>query len=43
MMNTQINRNVSYIYMDRFNDDKALNVEKDYEYIKKALNVEYID
>ena len=34
---------VSYIYMDRFNDNKALNVEEDYEYIKKALNVEYID
>ena len=34
---------VSYIYMDRFNDNKELNVEEDYEYIKKALDVEYID
>lgn len=38
------NKNLtSYLYTERYLNNKDLDITKDYEYIKKALNVEYID
>lgn len=33
----------SYLYTERYLNNSDLDITKDYEYIKKALNVEYID
>lgn len=33
----------SYLYIERYINNKSLDITNDYEYIKKALNVEYID